>query len=257
MKLSFVDTHCHIHMEEFDQDRDEVIRRARQTGVVAIVTSSITRDGFWRARRIVNSYQGYVHHSLGLDPSIVDFKIAREMMELAEEYYDKIIAIGEVGLDYWRVKDPGLRERQKLIFIEWIKLAKKLDKPIVVHSRSAGKYAIEILLRYSATRVLMHAFDGRPSRAKLGVLNGFYFSIPPSVNYSNQKMKLAKNIPLENLVLETDSPVLAPERGVRNEPANIVYSARKISELKGIELKEVAKATTRNAEELYNMEFTA
>jgi len=251
--MRFIDVHCHIHREEFKEDLDEVIVRAKRNGVIAIITSSISIAGFYRALNLIEKYKGYIYLSAGLDPRIVDLKTVHKMMDLCIEYMDKIIAIGEVGLDYWWIKEHSLRERQREIFVKWIKLTRQLDLPLVIHSRSAGKYAIEILIKNSADRVLMHAFDGKPVYAKRGVVNGYFFSIPTSICRSRQKQKLVKNLSLENILLETDSPVLSPIKNARNEPANIIYAARKIAEIKSIDLNYLSQITLKNTKRLFNI----
>ena len=127
--MRFIDVHCHIHREEFKEDLDEVIVRAKRNGVIAIITSSISIAGFYRALNLIEKYKGYIYLSAGLDPRIVDLKTVHKMMDLCIEYMDKIIAIGEVGLDYWWIKEHSLRERQREIFVKWIKLSRQLDLP--------------------------------------------------------------------------------------------------------------------------------
>jgi Mg-dependent DNase len=124
--------------------------------------------------------------------------------------------------------------------------------PIVVHSRSAGKYAIKILTEEGAKRVIMHAFDGSVGYAIEGVKKGFYFSIPPSIVRSEQKQKMAKHLPLDKILLESDAPVLGPTKDIINTPSNIVISAAKIAEIKKIPINEVINATTKNAQEIFN-----
>ncbi|MEM4169897.1 MAG: TatD family hydrolase, partial [Thermoproteota archaeon] len=134
-----------------------------------------------------------------------------------------------------------------------IELAKRLNVPIIVHSRSAGREAIDILIENDAKRVLMHAFDGKASYAIRGVEAGFFFSIPPSIVRSPQKQKLAARLPLENILLESDSPVLGVDPFKRNEPANIVFSLREIARVKKVDEDTVAEETTRNALKLFGL----
>ncbi len=251
--LQLVDCHCHLEDETFDQDLDQVIERAKRAGLVAIVTSPIRPEHVEKALSIMERYKGLVYVSLGLEPTILDEKAVEEQMRRARELADRIVAIGEVGLDYYYVRDHALREKQVEFFRKWIRLAMELDLPLVVHSRSAGKYALKVVLEEGYTRVLMHAFDGRASYAVEAAREGILFSIPPSIAYAKQKQELAKRLPLESLVLETDAPVMAPVRGTRNEPANARVSAEKIAELKGVSLEEVAAATTRNARKFFHI----
>ncbi len=247
--MKLVDVHSHIHLEVFDKDRDSVISRAKEAGVVAIVTSAIRAVEVEKALEVCRRFSGYVYLSIGHDPAVLDYKEIKVLQEKALELSTEIVAVGEVGLDYYMVKDPILRDIQKTHFIEWIEIANRLNKPLVVHSRSAGKYALQVVLEHAKTPVIMHAYDGRPSHAKSAISkrDGIYFSIPPSLLISAQKQKLVKELPLEVMLLESDAPALAPKYGERNEPANIVLTVKKIAELKGVSPEKVAEVTFENA----------
>jgi len=254
--LRLVDAHCHLSDEDFSADLEAVIERARRAGVVAMITSSLNKADALRALEIARSHPGVVFLSIGFDPTIEDEAELEAVMELARELAGRgeVVAIGEVGLDFYWVRSEGAREAQKERFRMWIRLAEELGLPLVVHSRSAGKYAIGILLEEGYGRVLMHAFDGRVGWALKGAREGgFYFSIPTSVVRSQQKRKLAKAVPLENLMVETDAPVLGPEPRARNEPANLPLAVRAVAELKGLAAEEVAEATFQNALEFFGL----
>jgi TatD DNase family protein len=253
LDMNLVDAHCHLQDEAFNEDRDEVVRRARQAGVTSIITSSLSLVDASRILEIAERFRNYVYACIGLDPSNLELKEAEETRKLIETYEDLIVGIGEVGLDYYWVRKESDRELQKRLFQEWIELAQELHLPLVVHSRSAGKYAIQILLESGFRRVLMHAYDGRVGWAMKAAEEDVYFSIPTSVWHSRQKQKLAKALPLEHLTVESDAPVLSPIRGERNEPANLVYAVKKIAELKGLSEKEVAVTTTKNARKLFGL----
>ena len=164
---------------------------------------------------------------------------------------DKIAAIGEVGLDYWWVKDPERRRVQGALLEEMAALSLELGLPLNVHSRSAGHYTVDLLVAAGAKRVLMHAFDGKASHAVRAAEAGYLFSVPPSVVRSDQKQKLVRRLPLESLALESDSPVLGPEKMVRNEPANLVRALEAIAEIKDVPAEQVAEVTTANARRLF------
>jgi TatD DNase family protein len=163
----------------------------------------------------------------------------------------ELVAIGEVGLDYWVVKEDSEKDLQKEIFKIFIDLSKELELPLNVHSRSAGRHAIALLLENDAPRVQLHAFDGKAGAALPAVEAGYFFSIPPSVVRSRQKQKLVKRLPLSCLLVETDSPVLGPLPNKRNEPANAAISIKAIAELKDIGEEEVIAAISDNTERLY------
>ena len=242
-----IDVHCHLHDEVFDKDRDEVVRRARKVGVKYIITSAINPKEVGKALGIIKKYEGYVKLTIGHDPILVDEEIFETQIRYVIDNLENIVGIGEVGLDYWYVRDHNARDLQKKFFIEWIELARTYDFPLIIHSRSAGKYAIRVLLENKFYNAVMHAYDGSVGYAMEASKHGIKFSIPPSVVYSLQKQKLVKKLSLEDLLLETDSPVLSPIKGERNEPANIVYSARKIAEIKNVSFEKVVEVTTENA----------
>jgi TatD DNase family protein len=156
-----------------------------------------------------------------------------------------------VGLDYWAVKEEPALEVQREIFRGFIDLSLELRLPLNVHSRSAGRHAVTILLECAARKVQMHAFDGKASAAMPAVEAGFFFSIPPSIVRSEQKQKLAKRLPLSSLLIETDSPVLGPTARDRNEPANAVIALKTVAELKGVDEQEVLEAVADNYRRLY------
>lgn len=177
------------------------------------------------------------------------------MVEFVRDHAAEWIAIGEVGLDYWKTKSEEDRDTQRRILLRFSALALELDLPLNVHSRSAGHHTIELLLRAGAKRVQMHAFDGKASNALAGVEAGFFFSVPPSIVRSIQKQKLVRRLPLSSLLLETDSPVLGAEAGQRNEPANVVFSLRAIAEIKGLREVAVAEAIWENTLRLYGESY--
>jgi len=241
-----IDVHCHLDEHVFRQDLDKVIERARRVGVKAIITSTINPKNIEYSLHIVNKYKNYIYLSVGLDPLILDDNIFSEVYEWIKGNANLIVGIGEVGLDYYYIRDHSERAKQRNMFIEWIELARELNKPLIVHSRSAGKYAIQIIMEQEYYNVIMHAYDGSVGYAMEAAKRGVFFSIPPSVVFSQQKQKLVKRLPLESLLLESDAPVLAPFRNQRNEPANIIYTVRKIAELKNTTIDKVIEVTTAN-----------
>ena len=176
---------------------------------------------------------------------------ASSIEALARERRGELVAIGEVGLDHWMVKDEAGRSLQRVLFERFVALAAELDLPLNVHSRSTGRETIAVLLDRGARRVVLHAFDGRASTAAPAVEAGYFFSVPPSVVRSAQKRKLVARLPLACLLLETDSPVLGPEPGVRNEPANLRLSLQAVAEIKGMPEEALAETIAENTRRLF------
>ncbi len=251
---SLFDCHAHICDESFDADREEVIKRADAKGVSGIIAVGETYDDAVKNLKLAKQFD-CIYPCLGVYPTRLDIDHAEKVVQLVRENHHILAGIGEVGLDYWKVKDESEREVQRHIFDMMIDLAIEFDLPLNVHSRSAGLPTIDLLLSKGARRVQMHAFDGRYGKAVPALEASYYFSIPPSVVRSPQKQKLVKNLPLESLLLESDSPVLGPTASERNEPSNISISLRAIAEIKQISEEELATAVSDNFRQLYNIEY--
>ena len=187
----------------------------------------------------------------GLYPTHLDPSAAEQIAAFIRAHRNQMVAIGEVGLDFWVVQTDAERERQKAIFARFIALSRELDLPLNVHSRSAGRHAVELLIRSGAKRVQLHAFDGKITAARPALDAGYFFSIPPSIVRSRQKQKLVRHLPLESLLVETDSPVLGPDPAVRNEPAHLVVALQAIAEIKALPQEAVAAAVAANTQRLY------
>lgn len=245
------DTHAHLCAPEFSVDLGSVLDRARTAGVARIIAVGETLEDGRRNLELAAAFPSLVAPACGLFPTYLDRVEAELVRDFIRAHSERWIAIGEVGLDYWKVKDEEDREVQRQILQGFVSLALELDLPLNVHSRSAGHHTIDFLLRHGAKRVQMHAFDGKASRALVGVEAGFYFSVPPSVVRSVQKQKLVRRLPLSCLLLETDSPVLGAEPGHRNEPANLVIALQAVASLKGETEARVAEAIYENTLRLY------
>ena len=245
-----VDTHTHLYDPVFDEDREAVLEDAERAGIGAVITVS---ENLTDAKRILEL--AGLHHLIrpaaGLYPTILDNDQAERMEAFIRDHRSVLVAIGEVGLDYWKVKEPGDKKIQRDIFGRFINLSKELDLPLNVHSRSAGRHAVSLLLDSGAIKVQMHAFDGKAAAALPAVEAGYFFSVPPSVVRSRQKQKLVKRLPLDCLLVETDSPVLGPEPGTRNEPANLQVAIKAIAEIKDLSPLEVVEQVIENTRRLY------
>jgi TatD DNase family protein len=254
-----IDCHTHLTDPSFDADREAVLLRARAAGVerIAVVGQDLAENRAVLAA--VGRHEGLLAF-LGLHPDRFADRAAPVTAEEQAAVLAQIRAkrarltgIGEVGLDYWVCQDEARRAAQREALTALARLALELDLPLNVHSRSAGHHTLDLLLAAGARRVLMHAFDGKAGHALRGAEAGYLFSVPPSIVRSPQKRKLVRALPLEALALETDSPVLGPEPGVRNEPANVTLSAAAIAEIKGLAVEQVQEVTAANARRLFGL----
>ncbi len=244
------DTHAHICDAAFDPDRGEVLRRAEAAGVGAVV--AVGEDARDAEKNLALSGRfSVLKPAAGLYPTFLDMDAAEKMADFIRKHRSRLYAVGEVGLDFWVVKEEADRAVQREIFALFIRLAAELDLPLNVHSRSAGRHAVKMLLDAGARRVQMHAFDGKFGAALSAVEAGFYFSVPPSIVRSRQKQKLVGRLPLDCLLAETDSPVLGEDPAARNEPANLWTSVREIARIKRVTEEEAAAAVVENTGRLY------
>jgi TatD DNase family protein len=245
-----VDTHAHLCDPSFDHDRDLVITRAKTSGIGTIITvAEDLADGQKNLQLAARHPE--IRPALGLYPTRLDPTEAAEMVRMIRTDRERVVAIGEVGLDRWAVKGEAEHEVQRDIFRQFIDLSVELGLPLNVHSRAAGRHVMDLLLSRNARRVQLHAFDGKPVSALPGVEAGYFFSIPPSIVRSRQKQRLVKSLPLSCLLIESDSPVLGPDPNERNEPANVVVSVDAIAEIKRLSREAVVEAVVENTRRLY------
>ncbi|OUM59882.1 hypothetical protein PIROE2DRAFT_46697 [Piromyces sp. E2] len=268
---SYFDCHAHINSPSFSKEAiSDLVKKAQEKNVKGIISVTETYEDCLDVLNVVMQYPNIILPGLGLHPiqPLVDENGQRldkggrsstldevyPILDLIKEHKDEIVCIGEVGLDYspqFLKNVEEEKEIQKQIFQKQIELANEYNIPLNVHSRSAGHYAIETLISKNAKNVLLHAFDGKPGYALKGLQAGYYFSIPPSIRRSPQKQKLVKNLPLDRIILETDSPALSPEKNTINESSNVVISCEEIAKIKGISVEEVARITNENAIKLF------
>ncbi|MDJ0808551.1 MAG: TatD family hydrolase [Desulfobacterales bacterium] len=244
------DTHTHICDTVFDADREAVLVRAAAAGIGAVIAVG---EDLADAKKNIALARDYpiLKPAAGLYPTHLDRAAAAAMMDFIRAHRRMLAAIGEVGLDFWVVKTSEERNIQREIFTSFIDLALELDLPLNVHSRSAGRHTVELLLTHGARRVQMHAFDGKITAARPALEAGYYFSIPPSIVRSRQKQKLVRHLPLESLLVETDSPVLGPDPQARNEPANLMVAIDAIAAIKDLTRAAVSAAVAVNTQTLY------
>ncbi|MBO8169907.1 MAG: TatD family hydrolase [Thermoanaerobacteraceae bacterium] len=244
------DSHAHLGDRQFADDLDEVIRRAQENGVTHILNVGYDLEASRASVKLAEEYDN-IYAAVGIHPhdaASVTEDTLNELRQLAQ--HDKVVALGEMGLDYYRNLSP--KEKQQKVFRQQINLAKELDLPIIVHDRDAHQDTVRILKEEGADKVggILHCFSGSWEMAKQCMNLGFYISLAGPVTFKNAKrpVEIAKLISLNRLLVETDCPYLAPEpkRGKRNEPAYVCYVAEKIAELKRISLDELAFVTHNN-----------
>jgi TatD DNase family protein len=251
--VTLIDTHCHLDM--FDKDANAVIQRATDAGIESIITISSDLESNARNVAIAEAYET-VYASVGIHPH--DAKDAsREAMEEIKKFltHKKVVAVGETGLDYHYNHSP--RETQRDIFREHLALAKENGLPVVIHSREAKEDTLEILGKSGITKGVLHCFSGDMDMAERVMEMGLYISIAGPVTFKNARelAEVARAIPDDYLLVETDAPFLTPEplRGKRNEPSCMVHTVARLAELRGVGSDDIARITTVNAKRLFKI----
>ena len=253
-----IDTHVHLNADQYEGEVDDVITHARENGVEKFVVIGFDRKTIQRTMDLIEEYDE-VYGVIGWHP-VDAIDCTDEDLEWIESLasHEKIVAIGEIGLDYHWDKSP--KDVQEAVFIKQIELAKRVNLPIVIHNRDAEEDAIRILEENDAKTVggIMHSFHNGTDEQIDRVLDmGFYVSLAGVITFKNAKRpkEVAQYVPLNRLVVETDAPYLTPHpyRGKRNEPKLVRLVAEELAELRGISIEEVEKATTENAKRIYNI----
>ncbi len=250
----FIDTHTHIG-NDFGTSPDLFVENAKQAGVKYLIASFCEKEDLLLSTEFVDKYKN-LYACVGYHPEISN-KIVDKDYEILEETIQKnpkIVAIGEIGLDYYWEKDN--KETQREVFRKQLELAEKLHLPVVIHSRDAMNETYEILKEFKGVKGVIHCFSGSLEMAKKFIDLGYYLGIGGVLTFKNSKLgSVVEQLPLTSLLLETDSPYLAPEpvRGTTNESKNIPYIAKKIADLKGISIEEVGTVTTKNAMQLFDL----
>lgn len=251
------DTHVHLNAEQFNDDLQEVIERAQVEGVSRMVVVGFDRPTIAKAIELCEKYE-FIYASVGWHP-VDAIDMTPEDLDWLRELssHNKVVALGEMGLDYHWDKSP--KEIQKEVFRKQIQLAKEVGLPIIIHNREATADIVDILKEEDAEEVggIMHCYSGSVETAKECIDMNFYISLGGPVTFKNAKKpkEVAEAVPLDRLLIETDCPYLAPHpyRGKRNEPAFVKLVAEQIADLKGISLEEIANATTENAKKLFGI----
>ncbi len=252
-----IDSHCHLDMKDFNNDRIQVIERAQSEGIVHMVTIGIDVASSEAALALAREYP-FISATVGCHPHDADECNTLEVEKLASLALEpEVVAWGEIGLDYFR--NYSEKENQRKIFKEQLDLAHTANLPVIIHDRDAHDevYALLKKMGKGKRKGVIHCFSGDRDLAEAFMNLGYYISIPGTVTYKNAHFvrEVAASIPLDRMLVETDAPFLAPvpKRGKRNEPGFVIHTAREIAVLRNIPFETVAKQTTENAQLLFGL----
>jgi TatD DNase family protein len=254
---NLVDTHCHLDLDVFDADRDEVLERAAAAGVLCVLVPATDLASSRRAIALADQYAA-VRAAVGIHPSqSTDFTgdTLAELRDLAQ--HPKVDAIGEIGIDlYWHTVSL---DKQQEAFRAQLELAAELDRPVIVHDRQSHAEVLEALHDAPPAAVVLHSFSGDAAMASQAVAAGYYLGVDGPLTYKKNEALRAifAAAPLERILIETDAPFLAPQarRGTRNEPAYVRYVAERLAEIRASSIEQVASATTANAGRFFRWEL--
>ncbi|MBR5914581.1 MAG: TatD family hydrolase [Selenomonadaceae bacterium] len=258
--MTLIDTHCHLNDEKFFDDLDEVVSRAKNVGVTQIINFGDTLENSAQVVKLAEKFSN-MFAGVGIHPEEIsnfdENNSVEKIVELAKN--KKVVAIGEIGLDYYWEKDSAVRLAQQKTFIQQLDIARQLNLPVCIHERDAHGDALKILqCEAKGLRGVLHCFSGSLEMAREVWKLGWLIGIDGPITFKNSAKlpEIVKSAPREMILLETDAPYLAPmpNRGKRNEPSYLLDIAKKVAELRGETLEEVAAYTTDNAKRLYQLD---
>ena len=260
--MKFFDSHAHLDDEKFNEDREKLIEEIKKSGIDKFISAGYSLEGSKKGIELASKYD-FIYTASGISPNDIpqteeELWITLEKIEKMAKENKKVVAIGEIGLDYYWEKEEKMRKPQKIAFIEQIKIANKLDLPIVIHTREAVMDTIQILKENHVENYgVFHCCPLNRELVKEALKLGFYISFAGPITFKNSKnaSEIIEMVPNDRMLIETDSPYLAPEpvRGTRNNPINVKYIAQKIADVKKISLEEAAELTYENAERIFNL----
>ena len=249
----FTDTHCHIFKVYYDNDIEQIYEKMKASCVDRIINNGCDSKSNKEVLDLLGKYS-WMYGAIGIHPESADSYLEEDLKYIEEHINDeKVVAIGEIGLDYYWTKDN--KEKQKELFEYQLKLAERVNKPVIIHSREATQDTIDILKKYNV-RGVIHSFSGSYETACIYIKMGFLLGINGVITFKNCNLKdVVAKLDLGNIVLETDSPYLTPVpyRGKRNDSSHIFDIAKYICELKGCTLEELAKETNGNISRCFDI----
>jgi TatD DNase family protein len=249
MVYSLVDVHAHLDDEEFERDRERVILEARERGIL-VISSGCCKESNRKTLEISQKHPNILP-TFGFDPwssAKLGMRAAMAELDFIKSKAEEMVGIGEIGLDF----KLGRKAIQRKAFELFLRLAEELGKPAIIHSRAAAGSVLEMLKKFAGTAVL-HSFPGSIPQIRKAIELGCYFSIAPNVVRSQQKQILAREVPIEEILLESDSPSLGPDPRQRNEPVNIKIALKEIARIKGLSIARAKRIIFNNSKQLFNL----
>ena len=251
------ETHAHYDDHKFDEDREAVLQKVIQNGVSPIINVGASIDSTKATIELAKSHD-YIYAAVGVHPSDIEDLNEESFMWLrAQTSYEKTVAIGEIGLDYYWDKEPEVQKAQRYWFGRQLELAREVELPVIIHSRDAAEDTIKVMKEHNAQELsgVIHCYSYSKEMAKEFVKMGYFIGVGGVVTFKNAKklVETVQKIPIESILLETDCPYMAPEpnRGTRNDSSNIPFIIEKIAEIKGISKEDVERITEENAYRLF------
>ncbi|WP_297982035.1 TatD family hydrolase [uncultured Methanobrevibacter sp.] len=252
-----IDTHCHIDFDEFDSDREEVISRAREK-LNAIVNSGYGLESNEKALALSKKYEGFVYPTFGFHP-VSSQNSPQEEIDAAHkqmiDHLDEILAVGEVGMDFFYCTDKAMRLRPQEIFMGFVEIANEYKKPLLIHGRDCERKIFNLIQDYDdIPKVIFHCYGGSLKTARRMLdKDNYYISCSTMVCYSQRHQELFREIPIERILTETDSPYLAMTKDERNEPLNVQRAVNKLAELQDLDVAYVDETTEKNARKVFGI----
>lgn len=249
--MRIFESHAHLDFPQFDKDRDQLIDKCFKSGIEYIINIGVDKKTSSESIKLAEKYDK-IYATVGFHPH--DAKFYDETFIRNSAVHKKVVAIGEIGLDYYRNLSP--KDVQKKVFQKQIELAKEFDLPIIIHDRDAHEDCCQMLAENNVENVVFHCFSGDVNFAEKVLEKGWFISFTGTVTYKNSDMdNIVRIVPMDKFFIETDSPYLAPHpnRGKRNSPLNLQYVIQKIAEIKGVTPKKIAEASYQNAADFFGL----
>lgn len=252
--MKLVDVHCHLDDPQFNADLPQTIQRAVDAGVVAIITNALELKAYQPLLDLAKKYDPVVKVALGIYPDNARDQSedeTKQALDFIKKHKDDIVAIGEIGLDHKYTTDEAGKAKQKKVFVEQLRLAKKLNKPVIIHTRGAEEETLQTLAEEKQENVVLHCFCGTEAQVLFAKEHNWFFSIPVRAKSTKSFQKVIELLPISLILTETDAPYLHYKQE-RNEPANVAITVELIAQIKGMDQIEVANNILQNYIKLFS-----